>query len=781
MLGLLPLVIVFLGGGRSVFAKGAALTTMGLIMMLAPPGYRLPKSLLLAFAALLVAPALSFLPAAWLGTVPEWRNILTGDWGIELAPSATAQPWVTLESWAMMAAGILWLVWCASRGSTTDDRRSVLRILSTGIAAIAVLTLQYKAKMIHILWWKFPPELGETFGPFANRNHTSSIMAMGAILCAALAYDSYRSKSIGWTFHVMLMIPLTMVVVSNTSRAGVILLLLVLTVWVWTASLRKGFFKKAALMSTLLLGGISIVMVAGGSIKQRFTSIGSVDALSGRLGARSAVYSDVLKMTSEASWTGIGMGNFIDVFPQHASFHESHVRFFHPESDLMWIMVEGGMLTMMLLLAAMLILSASTGPWSNSRDDEAASRQDRRLRHACAIAAWIAGAHGIIDVPNHSMGYGLLSALMLALAVRPSRVRQPAGSPDRLIFRVLGIFATCFGLATLAAFAGKPMLPGRTSAKMLAQTARSLSAANRDGEAMTLTNRAIEMNPLDWTLYFLRARLHLNLKHPESEAMLDFGRARAIEPHYAMMCIEEGRVWLAQGSRFVIPAWGEFLRRQPERTDFYSQLLHLIDGSPELKAEARKLASTAPLKLIALRYTPLPAEDFNKALQDLLDMPKGLAGLEPEGRQELFRLWQAHGDREKLKEALTQNLSWQQDGWRVLCDELARDGNYEGAFRLATHYVQDPVSPSVSDFQELAELKHNFDMNPLDPRRGIDLFFAQKTKGQWVEALETLERISRLPSAPAYIVYEKAVVYAQRQDFRKAWELMSSYITLAKK
>lgn len=773
--------IIFLGGGRSVFAKAAGLITVGVLLMAAPPSYRLPKFIMLAFAALLAAPVLSFLPADWLGTIPEWRASLTGDWGIVLPRSASPQPMVTLESWAMFAVGIVWLVWCASRGSTTDDRRCVLRILCLGIAAIAVLTLMHKARTIHILWWTFPAEYGETFGPFPNRNHTSSLMAMGSVLCAAMAYDSYRSKGLGWAFFVMMMIPLMMVVVSNTSRAGVILLLLGFTAWVWTASLRKGFFKKAALMSTLVFGGISVVMIAGDSIKQRLASVATYGRMSGHLGARSAVYSDVMKMTSEAPWTGIGMGNFIDVFPQNASFHESHVRFFHPESDLLWIMVEGGMLTAILLLAALLMLVAQTGPWANSRDDESSSRQDRRLRHACAIAACIAGAHGIVDVPNHGMGYGLLSALLLALALRPSKVSTPATIADRLAFRITGGMAAVFGVAMLATFLGTPATTGRTSAKMLAQSARSLSANNRDGEALALAEKAIALNPLDWTNYFLRATLLLKLNRPESEAVLDFGRARALEPHYAMMCIEEGRVWLAHGSRLAIPAWGEFLRRQPERIDFYQQLLDLVSSSPGLKAEAKKLATTSALKLILLRYTPGPSEDFNVALHDLLDMPKGLAGLEPEGRQELFRIWQERGDRAELKAALTKNLSWQQDGWRVLCDELARGGDYQTAYRLATHYIQSPISSSVSDFHELDELRHNFDINPLDPRRGIDLYMALKTKGQWQDALETLEKISRLPSAPPYIVYEKSSIHAQQGDFRKAWELMSSYISLAKK
>lgn len=775
VMALIPLLIVFLGGGRSVFAKGAALTLTGLVMTIAPPNYRLPKGLRICLAGLAFVPLLSFLPATWVGHIPEWRTSLSDDWGIVLSNLATVQPWVTLESWLIFASGITWLAWCVSRGSTADDRRVVLKLLALGIAAIAVLTLLHKAEMIHILWWKFPPELGYTFGPFANRNHTSSLMSVASILAAALAYDSYRSKQLGWIVYLALLAPLFMVIMSNTSRAGALLFFLGITVWLWTAAMKKGLFKKVALVATLLLGGISAIVIVGGTINDRLSTIGK-DGILGIAEGRSKLYSDVLKMTSQAPWTGIGLGNFVDVFPQAASFHEPKIRFLHPESDLLWLLAEGGMVAAFLLVAALGLVTSMTGPWSTSRDDESGSRQDRRLRHACTIGAWIAIGHGIVDVPNHGLAYGLLSTMLMGLSIRPSKVKDAASGWERAVLRSLGAGVSIVGICLLCTFFGHPILPGRAAAKMLAQEARNLSQSNRDGEAMKLAERAIALNPLDWTLYFLRATLHLNLKHSERDALLDFGRARAIEPHYAAMCIEEGRVWLDYRSRFAIQAWKEFLRRQPERTDYFDHLLGMIAHDPEMRQEARKLAVTAPLKLVFLRQTNASPE-FDEVLNELLQMPKGMEALEPEGRLELFQLWQQRSNRDQLKAALIKNPSWQQDGWRVLCEELAREGDYEGAYRLATRYEAPPISPSVSDFHELAELQRNFDMNPIDPRRGIDLFFAQKAKGDWSEALATLEKISGLPNAPSYIMYEKAVAYAGKADFRSAWESLAKYLT----
>ncbi len=744
-----------------------------------PPGYRLPRAALAALIALAAAPLISFLPMEYLGPLPEWRTMLVENWGIALPTSGTSQPWVTFEAWLLMVSGLVWFTWCVSRGSTVDDRRTVGRLLVAGCSGIAVLTLLHKAGMIEILWWKFPPELGQTFGPFANRNHTSSLMAIASVLCAAVSYDCYRNKQRHWFLFLPMLIPLFIVIISNTSRAGVLLFFLGMTAWVWTAAMRKSFFKKVAVASAFFLSGISLVVILGGSLSERFGSGLPKPGRDSPFDARSAIYSDVVKLTSTTPWAGLGLGCFSEAYPHLASFHEPRVRFIHPESDWLWITAEGGMLSVMALATAFVLFALMTGPWAGSRNDESNSRQDRRLRQAAGIGALIAAAHGVVDVPNHSLGYGLVSSLMLALAIRPSRVSTPATWIDRAVFRALGLAVLACGVSWLAIAMGVPAVPGASTSRLLSQQARKLSGQSHDGEAMKVVERAISMNPLNWTLYFLRAQLHLRLKHPEQTAMLDFGRARAIEPHYAQMCIEEGHVWLDYQSRFAIQAWSEFLRRHPERTDYYSMLLGLVHSTPDLKMEARKIATTPILKLVYLRYCDRGPE-FEAVVSDLILQQPSLDGLEPEEKVELFRLWQQRGDRSKLKAMLQKFPAWLQDGWMVMCEELAKDGDYEGAYRLATHYQLPPISPSVSTLADIGQLEQAFLFNPTDPRRGIDLYFAQKSKLQWNGALATLDKVASLPNSPPYVFYEMASVYAQKEDYRKAWELVARFLAAPK-
>jgi O-Antigen ligase len=780
LLALIPLLICFLGGGRSVFAKGIAASSIGLLILVAPPSYRLPKILLASLAALLAAPLVSFLPMQWLGPIPEWRTVLVENWGVLLPESGTPQPWVTFEAWLLFACGVAWLAWCTSRGTTLDDRRIVIQLLVAGICVMAVLTLLNHAEMIRILWWKFPTNFGGTFGPFANRNHTSSIMALGSVLCAATAYDLHRNKRRLWMLFLPMLAPFFVVVMTNTSRAGAVLFFLGTLIWAFTAALRSNFVKKLIVVAALVLAGIAAILILRGSLTDKFGSVLTRESVSSTLGGRTRLYSDVVKMTAESPWAGIGLGCFSEVYPQEVSFHVPLYRFLHPESDWFWIMAEGGMLFLVACATCLVIIGSMTGPWPSSRSSDSSGRQDWRIRHAAGIAALIAAVHGIVDVPNHSMGYALTSTLLLALAVRPSRVQMAATGLDRLVFRIIGLCVLASGITWLAISMGTPVLPGKSSAKLLADKARQLSREDRDGDALKLVDRAIAMNPLNWTHYFLRARLHLGLKHTDQAALLDFGRARAIEPHYANMCIEEGDEWLAHNSPFVMQAWREYIRRDPKRGyESFGGRLWTIHTNPTLMSEARKIATTPALKLAYLGAEVRPAE-FSEVLAELLRQQPTLEGLEPESRTQLFRLWQQRGDKDALKTSLLKNLKWQQDGWQILCEEFAREGEYEHAYRLAVQYEPSPVSQSLSAALDMNQLERNFLFNPTDPRVGLDLYFAQKSKLQWNAALGTLEKIAGLPNSPAYIKYEMASVHAQKQDFRKAWELMLQYLSVRK-
>ena len=777
---LLPLVICLLGGGRSLFSEGLATLALGLIIVLAPPSYRLPKPLLLAAGAVIALPLLAYLPAEWVGASTEWRMRLSEDWGLQLPTSGTVQPWVTLESWLMLAVGTLWLIWGASRGTTTQDRRDIIRSLSTGITIVAVLTILEHYKYIYISWWQPPLDVDKTehLGPFTNRNHTASLMAIGCVLCAASAYDALRRREPAFFYYIALFIPHVFVILIGTSRAALLLVFVGMTLWLWMASLSRRFLKKAVLITCVLLVGVSLLHLFGGSVLNRMSS--------GQTGAsvqhRAELYANAVEMTAKSPWVGIGLGNFDVVFPTFSTLQQGLYRYTHPESDLIWILSEGGMLTLLAVLALVFQLALLASPWASPEGESHSDREDHRLRNAASVAALLAMLHGFVDVPNHNVAYGLLVMALIGIAVKSSALSTPASSWMKLSWRMAGLCIALVGAVWIGMASGRPIMPGASSARVLSYKALELSGENRDGDAIKLVDKAISWNPMNWSLYFQRAQIHLRLGAPMTAAVTDFGRARALEPKVGLPCVVEGEVWASHDLSYAISAWREALRRHPPYASaWFNRMIMKAYEVPALFPGLNQLA-TSPLQKLQLleHYSHYPKELFEEILTSMVQKSPGVDSLDAAGRTRFFQIWWQGGDQAALINALKSNEAWQLNGWLILCEDHVKNGRYQEAYTLARSYQPPPLNPSISGMAPLPQLEQNFLFNPTDPRRGLDLYFAYKSKGDWGPALATLEKISVLPNAPAYLNYEMAVVYAEKGDFRRAWELMFQYLNRPK-
>src|SRR5919108_2043816 len=93
----LTLLAPALGGSTKLWAQALVVLGCALVILVAPPGARLPRPLLFLFAGLLLLAGAGFLPATWFAT-PPWRQTLQSDYQLPLASTLSPQPWVTLEN-----------------------------------------------------------------------------------------------------------------------------------------------------------------------------------------------------------------------------------------------------------------------------------------------------------------------------------------------------------------------------------------------------------------------------------------------------------------------------------------------------------------------------------------------------------------------------------------------------------------------------------------------------------------------------------------------------------
>lgn len=779
-MGGLAIGVCAFGGKSGPMVWGISGLVIGLMMLLAPPARKVPLIAALLLAAFVAGAGAGLLPASWTGGPPAWLIQLGANWGIPVASTLSPQPAVTLEAWLLLAVGALWFGWCLARGHSESDRRTILWMVLGGVATLCAMAVLEKAGRWTVPWWpRSPEEWGEGFGPFANRNHTSSLAAMGAVLAAAAAYDAYRRRSRFWIFAALAVLPMFAAVITNTSRAGLGLFFLGLTVWLSTAAMRKGFFRKLSVSASLIIAGASLVLVFGDGLKKKIattTDLPSLQGLSSQSG-RLAIYSDTLQIAAKSPWLGMGLGNFSNVYPLVSSRSDPMYKAIHPESDWLWLQAEAGLLAVLPLAFLVYLLLRWSGPWFSKKSKNSQRRRDRRLRNAAAIAAGLALLHSLFDMPVHAWGFFLTTALLTAISVRDRRLREPSSAASRLLWRLGGAAVMMIGAGWIGLATGHASLmpPLASTARIWSKQALDLAAQNRDADAMVAIDRAVQIRPLDWSLYFTRAQIHLRLGHPDDAALRDFGRARALEPHIAKICYAEGEIWLKFAPEKAVLPWREFLRRFPSAApEYFVNMLNLAQPHPELRKALRSLATTPSLQLSYLRVASA-GDDFNGMLRDLLHSQPSLEGLDSQELSAVLQLWQQKGDRDQLRFEIERRPEWLAAGWRILADERARESDFKGAYEIAAKFIPVPTPPTANASVDMDQLERSFLFNPTDLRPGVELYFIQKNRGLYDAALTTLDKLAGLPGAPAYLKFEKASIYARKEDYRRAWELLREY------
>lgn len=760
-----------LSGSKEPWALGILGMLIALNLVIAPPRSPVSRTItvpLFLFALLSLG---SFLPLSE-SSVPWWRSTFVQDFGVSLGGLRSPQPWVSFETWIVIAVGLIWLWHCLGRGFNESERRWLVRMLTMFVAVIAGLSVWFKREGIDVPFWQRSEWRLAYFGPFPNRNHVGALLAMGAVLTFATAYDSYRRRSPWWPVYSLNLIPILWALVSNTSRAGLGLFLLGLTAWMAFASFSRRSAQRMGVAVAVLLVLVSFFILFGQHILERASLTGGQGA-AGSSG-RFRLWGECATMIAKAPVLGVGLGCFASVFPFHQIYFDPESRDIHPESDWLWTTAEAGVLAIMMLAVALFNYVRKTGLWRGNLGQK--NRKDRRLRNACAVAALILPVHGLVDTPTHQPGLVCIAALLAGLSLRERRAADVSSLPRagklRLVFAGFCLFVS---IAWFFIVAGFPVLPGTSSARMLDHEATRLRDRNDLAGAASALNRKIAMTPLLWDGYFDRGELSLDRGLPPNAALEDFARMRYLEPHSGVICFKEALIWARYHPAYAPAAWREAMRRNSSRADeFYRLALESLREHPEIRSALRNLASTPKQKL---RYLgSCTAAEFADALAELLEAQPTLQNFSSDERLGLFNIWFAIGDRNQLVARLEQDPTWRSAGWPVLAQARAAQDDFRGAYQLAVENLPPPAESSASRKGDLAQLRRDFLFHPTDFSYGFALFEAESSKGLINEALITLEKISQLPNAPARVLYEQATLLSRKGDHAAAWEKMKAYI-----
>ncbi|WP_075090260.1 O-antigen ligase family protein [Verrucomicrobium spinosum] len=185
---------------------------------------------------------------------------------------------------------------------------------------------------------------------------------------------------------------------------------------------------------------------------------------------RIKIFQQSLALIPQAPFIGVGLGNFEPVYALHktASGDGMITRTAHPESDWLWLGIEGGLLALAAAFTAGYFIWKGFGRWKKS---DGSGRRDRRLRAAAGIGVALLFLQAFVDTPLHTLGLATFGALLAGLAWHPAKRLAANLSVPILRYTASGI-CLFSGFAWMAVGSGEAVLPGAFSARMQLESAR---------------------------------------------------------------------------------------------------------------------------------------------------------------------------------------------------------------------------------------------------------------------------------------------------------------------
>jgi hypothetical protein len=400
---------------------------------------------------------------------------------------------------------------------------------------------------------------------------------------------------------------------------------------------------------------------------------------------------------------------------------------------------------------------------------------NQRLRYTALLGALLFALHGLVDVSGHRFGSFLAGTLLLGLAqFRPLPSRPRRWPP--ILFRFLGLFLALVSLVWFFGWRGALPVPGRLGVENAKQAAIIANRGYRFADALSLLDRALEWAPLDWQLYFLRARSRIGLREPAAHALDDFRRARFLEPNAYQLPFEEGKAWLGWQPTLAITAWREALqRRGAEEAGIYALMLtDAANYDPTVHEALRELAINRPgLTIKYLEAATGP--EFESALHQLLAADPELERFTPEQKRRFFELWASHDPLDELLASVRTHPEWMEFAWPGVARYHANRREFEEAWQLVRRYAPPPALPQNESGKSIPQLQQKIYASPNDYAAGYALYRAQNDAGRIDDALATVRHFTAQSEAPAYFHYLQAEAWAGKQNWERAWQSWQEY------
>ena len=753
-------VLILLGGGHHVCALGFALILPGVALLVQPPQRSLGKWMDVGIVGILATLLFAFVPLFYWQE-PSWRATAIEAFGIDLPLVLSVQPWISFEAYLSALAGFCWLYAAGNWKVNYEGRRGIYFVASCLIAVFAMVVL-----LGNLYGWRYPGAKSSTaFSFFPNRNQTSDFIAIGGVLAFGYAMEGLRGRKLTHVVGFLASVLCLGALVYGVSRAGVLLYFGGILLW-FVFSLRRSvvslFFKVGVPLVLLIF---SFFITSNETAVERVTQYVSAPTdWSG--GYRSLIYRDAVEMIQDAPLTGVGLGNFDAVFPQYRDLSRSYQHAVHPESDLLWLAAEGGIITMCFLgiLICSYFRTCSTS----------GSGRSGAYRMIALTGVIMFLLHGLFDVSGHRPGTAYFAIIFAALAL--PCVGSERSSLKPVIWRVLGGGLLFFGLLWIVG--GLFDLPTHSKVAMAIQEQRA--DESRELEDLDRADRAvgemIALRSLHWRGYFQRAQIALSRGGVRSKVAQDFRRARFVEPNIGMIAYEEGLVWLPYDVKRTVSAWREALARSVDSRDrLYDAMLREARRNVALMEGMTQLSHVNP-DYRARLILHLRGEALLREMRKELAVDPSLGGFTAEQRTEMVRHWIGYGELDEVEAYLEEYTDTLDSPWLIYAMLRKKQSRYEDAAGIIREALTAPEIPEVAvDLGRIDRLKRVFFASSNDLARGTALMSYYLEGGEYREALRVVDELLQQSHSPGYVYYWHAEILYQLEDYSESWYAFEAY------
>lgn len=752
----------FLGGCTEPWAWGVMFLLIGFCFLLLPPRHQLPALVYLPAVLLVLWPLAAFLPASWFSQ-PVWRRNLTHDLGIALSPAATPQPWMTLESWLLLALGLSWLVYATSLLMTSRTRWNLARFYVTGAGLLAGLAIVCAIAKQPLPFW----HAAQHFGFFPNRNQMGDWLALTGLLIPALIYEDWGRQRLLTAWWVFLLGIIGVALVMNYSRAGVLIFFVGNALFLFWISLVRRWTGRLMVGIALVITALTLFLLFGGETRDRLQR--TSESAGEFHYSRVAIQKDALQLKKSSSWIGVGLGNFGAVFPFVRDASRNEARILHPESDWIWLLTEAGWGALLLVMVGWGSILVLHFP--------AERGTARTLRLAGFIGVVGFAMHGLVDVSAHRMGSFLPACLLALLLIHP-RYLTNVSYGLRFGFRWLGLVWIVVGGFFVWSWYSPQLLPATAGVIRAKQAADQALSKGDAATALRTLNRGLDWAPLDWELYYRRATAQL--RTDPSQARLDFLRARTLEPTSSLLPLQEGFLWLPISPVHTAIAWNEALRRDRHNVaELYAGLLSESRKVPIVYEELKRTSLNRPELFVVFAASATPQE-FREMRLQLLRLDPKLTTYTAAQRQQLLRLWSEKEGLASLVDAIQQVPEWQNLAKPYLAQNYAAKGDYAQAYALLHASEPDPRFPQLHANVPLDTLRARVLQRPDDFASAYLLVRTYLTASNHEAALEVIRVTTQQKGCPSYFYHLHAEAAASLGRWEEAWKALLQYEQLAK-